>query len=222
MAGSKLRCSSRTANVVYPFTMNSRHSCSLLAALGFLMSLCPSAHATLLFTIQQSGSDVVETATGTVNLAALAGLGVTILGPQMVGAQAITVVGNSAVTKTFSGITGPASFGPGSTNVPGTTGGGYLLGINGNQGSLYVPNSYLSGSALSGTATYSNTTLATLGLTPGLYLYTWGSGASADSATVDIVASTPEPGSLWTTFAGFLLLAAVIRARPGLRLFNSR
>jgi hypothetical protein len=181
------------------------------------MFLSPGAHATLLFTIQQSGSSVFETASGSINLAALTGPSLTSLGPQIFGLQAVTVVGNSGVTEVFDGITGPVSFGPGATNVPGTTGAGDVVGINGNQGSIAVPNSYASGSALSGTATYSNTTLATLGLTPGLYMYTWGSGASADSATVDIVASTPEPGSCWTALSGGLFLAALRRRRPGLR-----
>ena len=46
---------------------------------------------------------------------------------------------------------------------------------------LLVPLGYVSGSPLTGTATWTNQTIAGMGFTPGSYLYTWGSGANADS-----------------------------------------
>jgi hypothetical protein len=39
---------------------------------------------------------------------------------------------------------------------------------------LSVPAGYVSGTALSDTAIYSGTTLAALGVTPGTYVWTWG------------------------------------------------
>ena len=43
---------------------------------------------------------------------------------------------------------------------------------------LNVPRGYVSGTALSDLAIYSGKTFATLGVTPGTYLWTWGAGAN--------------------------------------------
>jgi VPDSG-CTERM motif len=40
-----------------------------------------------------------------------------------------------------------------------------------------VPDNYVSGTALSDSATYNNVTLVTLFVTPGTYVWTWGDGA---------------------------------------------
>ncbi len=65
---------------------------------------------------------------------------------------------------------------------------------------MLVPPGYTSGDPLSGTATWPGTTFAGLGLTPGIYTWTWGSGADADSFVVDIgvplVTPIPEPSTL--------------------------
>jgi len=62
-------------------------------------------------------------------------------------------------------------------------------------GDLITPDGYISGSALSGTATWSGTTISSLGLTPGTYTWTWGTGPDADSLTVNI-GVVPEPSTL--------------------------
>src|SRR5262249_2258386 len=59
---------------------------------------------------------------------------------------------------------------------------------------LYVPGGYISGGPVSDSATFNNTTIANLGLTPGTYTWTWGSGAHADSFVVEITpARVPGP-----------------------------
>jgi LPXTG-motif cell wall-anchored protein len=53
------------------------------------------------------------------------------------------------------------------------------------------------GAHLSATDTYAGRTLGSLGLTPGIYKYTWGIGAHADSVAVQIgPAAVPEPSTL--------------------------
>jgi hypothetical protein len=84
---------------------------------------------------------------------------------------------------------------------------------------LLVPDGYVSGSALSGTAIWDAFTIASLGLTPGTYTYTWGTGAHTDNFTINIGA-VPEPSSL--VMAGAAMLAGVgawarrpANSRPG-------
>jgi hypothetical protein len=59
---------------------------------------------------------------------------------------------------------------------------------------LFVPEGYVSGTALSDTATYDSQTFSSLGVTPGTYKWTWGSAATADSFTLDVVVPAPLIG----------------------------
>jgi MYXO-CTERM domain-containing protein len=63
-------------------------------------------------------------------------------------------------------------------------------------GEVIVPGGYVSDTSIRDSATFDNTTIiAGLGLTPGTYVYTWGTGSNADSFTINI-SSVPEPSSL--------------------------
>jgi hypothetical protein len=95
------------------------------------------------------------------------------------------------------GITGPTSFGSGVLLTIASSGSGDEVGIDG-PFFLSVPLGYSSGAALSDTSTYDNATFASLGVTPGTYKWTWGTGAHADSFTLD--AAIPEP-STWAMMA---------------------
>ncbi len=95
-----------------------------------------------------------------------------------------------------------------------------MFAVIGYKNRIQLPGSYVSGAIFSSTLTWDNTTLAALGVTPGTYTWTWGSGDHADSATlyagVTPPAETPEPGSvllLSAGFAGFAGLAVCKRRR---------
>jgi hypothetical protein len=87
-------------------------------------------------------------------------------------------------------------------------------------GVVTVPYLYVSGTPLgTSTATWSNTTINGLGLTPGSYVWTWGTGANADTFTIDIAAGrvgspppVPEPATWAMILLGFAGLA-LARAR---------
>jgi hypothetical protein len=92
-------------------------------------------------------------------------------------------------------VTGPTSFGASNVITFASSGSGDPVDIVGENGILFVPNRYVSGNMLSDTSTYSNSTFSSLGVTPGTYEWTWGSGAHADSYTLQIgpTATVPAP-----------------------------
>jgi hypothetical protein len=143
----------------------------------------------LFFTMQEVGPDVVLSGTGTADLASL-----TLDGPYSHGGTFITpnqgffAVGTMASNGYYSGATlsSPVLFGSGSiTNADLST--GDVFGLNG-FGAVSVPAGY-SGGLLNGTATFTGTTFATLGVTVpgGPYLIQW--GASGVSETITLIVS---------------------------------
>jgi hypothetical protein len=71
---------------------------------------------------------------------------------------------------------------------------------------------YASGTSLSATDTFDGTTIAGMGLTPGIYNYTWGTGPG-QIFTINVA---PEPSTLLLggMAVGFGLIAAWRRRRP--------
>jgi hypothetical protein len=78
---------------------------------------------------------------------------------------------------------------------------------------LLVSDGYFSGSPLSGTATWAGTTIASMQLTLGTYLWTWGAGATADSFTLNI-GVVPEPSSSIITGCALTGRALCRRRQP--------
>ncbi len=177
-------------------------------------NLCaPAAWATYSVTLTQQGSNVVATGSGTLNLAGL-NLSFSESGVSFVTAN----IGEISIGPTtlepidvYEGFTGPKNFGTGGI-LTASSGSGDAAGIGGFIGELFVPHSYVSGTSLSDTATWDNQTFTTLGVTPGNYTWTWGSGASADSFMVDIKSTVPEPSS-FVLLALALGILALFRAR---------
>jgi hypothetical protein len=148
----------------------------------------PPAQAGYIETLEQVGSNVVATGSGTIDLAGLSRSesGFSAIANIVPSFASIFTGPSSASTDIYGLITGPTSFGSDISSQP-SSGSGNMVGINGGSNhSLYVPAGYVSESALSDTATYDSKTFASLGVTPGQYVWTWGSGTTADSFTLDI------------------------------------
>jgi len=178
----------------------------LCAATASLLILSQPAQAGYIVTLDQVGSNVVATGTGAIDLTGLTFQGTT---PEFAEMQAIFGIIGTGPTSTvnvdvYNGFTGPTSFGSGDAFFP-ITGSGDLVGIAGFSLALFVPHGYVSGAALSDSMTFNSATFASLGVTPGIYEWTWGTGAN-QNFTLDAVAPTvPDTGS---TF-GLLSLSVV-------------
>ncbi len=109
----------------------------------------------------------------------------------------------------FSSILGPSSIGSGAITHSASFGTGNIFGAFST--GVIVPSGYVSKSSLSGTSTYTGQTFATLGLTQGSYTWTWGSGPTADSLTVNIGA-VPEPSETLAV-AGLVCLGVAAMRR---------
>jgi hypothetical protein len=163
------------------------------------------AHANSIFTVTltQIGSNVVATGSGTIDLTGLDSFGSTMTGPELYPAHGIIGVGPFANEDFYAGLSGPGSFGPGFGGFPTTTSGNSVFledfGID-----VLVPHGYVSGTSLSGSATYSGT-LASLHATPGIYTWTWDSGANFFVLNVEKPTGvSPEPGSLLLIVTGLM------------------
>jgi hypothetical protein len=178
-----------------------------VAALGFAAVSAP-AEASVVIDMSEVGGNVVTTGSGTVDLTDLSFSSSGSDAGFVFASVGAVAVGSSGADDLYSGATGPASFGAGGFIIPfGQS--GDLLGLIANvaPAEILVPHGYVSGASLSGSSTYVGQTFASLGLTPGTYLYTWGSGPTADSLTVQIgPAAIPEPGSWGMMLLGFAAL----------------
>jgi hypothetical protein len=178
------------------------------AALALLLGGSGQARAEFIITFAQDGPDVDVTGTGSLNLTALtfdiAGSGVLGIIPRNTTVQ----IGTAGPLDDYRGISGPSSFGPGGIALTGS-GTGPIVGLF--EDLLVTPDGYVSGSSFTSSATFDNTTISGLGLTPGTYTWTWGSTANgtADDLKIVIPAATavPEPASLTLLGIGALGLA---------------
>jgi hypothetical protein len=200
-----------------------RLSISFLTAL--LLATSGPALAGLIITATQSGSDVVFSANGTLNVSDLTLIGSSnLLAGIDFGAEVLLGADPSG----FPAVNGYGS--PGQLTVPGpfgddlfttaSLGSGPRVGVAVSAFSgqtapaIVVPTGYVSGAPLSSTSTFSGKTFSSLRINPGIYTWSWGSGENADSLTLRIVPETRTVALL------ALALAALCAGRS--RRFTSR
>ncbi len=76
-----------------------------------------------------------------------------------------------------------------------------------------MPPGYLSGAALSDSMTFNNATFASLGVTPGTYLWSWGTGLPNQNFTLIIGGVGVPDGGSTVSLLGFALLGLVALRR---------
>jgi hypothetical protein len=161
----------------------------------------PTPSAPMTVTITEVGSNVVMTASGTIDLTGLT-LVDSNFGPIGGGGLGINtatfICGNSGTySTTYSGFTStPSNFGSGSYTPPPSSASGNYFGVimNGQPPFLLlVPTGYTSGTNITSTQTFNNTSLSTLGLTNGTYTYTWSGGSIDVVVGTGLGGPTPTP-----------------------------
>ena len=184
---------------------------ALVSLLG--LGITQSARANVIATINQVGTSVVGTGSGTVDLAGLTFVGSGSLAAGVNPSIAAFNAG-SGPFDVYSGVSGPTSFGIGGPSFPANSSTGNPVSIFGQVGELRLPQGYLTGGPLSGTFTFNNATFAGLGVTPGTYVWTWGTGVHADSFTLQIgPAGVPDAGSTLPLLSFALLGVAALRRK---------
>jgi len=184
-------------------------------AITWLFSVQPAQGFTV--TLEQVGSNVVATGSGAINLTGLTFSNISGGGAGIV-ANLGDVIMTSGSSDLYRGFTGPTNFGSGGAFGTNTFSGD-SVGISPDLGLLGVPLGYVSGAALSDSMTFNNETLASLGVTPGTYTWTWGAGLPNQNFTLIIGrAGVPDGGSTVSLLACALFgLAALRRKLPLLR-----
>jgi len=140
-------------------------------------------------TVSQVGPNVVWNGSGSFNLSALSFVGVGTTGAGFNGNQAIWAIGPNSVNNIdqYSGVTTyPSSFGTGGVGVTSTSGSTFGILTGGGGRLLYVPTGYVSNTTISGSATYSSQTISSMGLTPGVYTWSWGTGGNTSTLVMTI------------------------------------
>jgi hypothetical protein len=157
----------------------------------------------------------VATGSGAVNLTGLTKASTPFGGPSAIAANLgfiLTGAPSGGISDGYFGFTGPASFGSGDVFLP-NTGSGDLVGINGFLGFLFVPEGYVSVAALSDSMTFNNATFASLGVTPGTYVWTWGTGVNQNFTLQIGAAGVPDGGSTVSLLGSALLGLVALRRR---------
>ena len=178
-----------------------------IASLGAAMLIglsAPPARAGYVVDLTQQGSNVVATGSGAIDLTGLLfnGSGTTDAALFPLDGQIETgpAFPASAAVDSYLGVsTEPPSFGSGGFTEA-SSGSGDLVEIVSLVGFLAVPSSYVSDAPLSDTSTYDGATFASLGVTPGRYEWTWGSGVNQNFT---LVIGTPEPSTWAMMLLGF-------------------
>jgi PEP-CTERM motif len=181
-----------------------KRSMFCLIGLVLLFGGAGQARAEFIVTFSQQGNNVVATGSGSLNLTALRFAGEVTLLPGVTPSLGTTGVGPISQVDLYSVPSSPPTFGTGGAILANSGTGSTVGNINiSNELFINVPVGYLSGSSLSGSSTYDNTTISTLGMTPGTYTWTWGSAANGTADDLKIVipsashpSAAPEPASL--------------------------
>ena len=192
------------------------------AVAASLFSVRPAQGFTI--TLKHVGSNVVVTGSGAINLTGLTFVSGGLVATGSMGPSiALLVVADGTGLSQYTGFSGPSSFGPGTTIINASSDSGDSVSIIGAAvlpgPGIFLPAGYVSGTALSGSSTYNSATFASLGVTPGRYTWTWGTGLPNQNFTLQIGPGpgprVPDAGSTVSLLGCALFGLAALRRKLG-------
>jgi PEP-CTERM motif len=180
---------------------------ALAAMMAALLSAQP-AQAGYIVTLEQVGSDVVATGGGFIDLDGLTFFNNEAPSAAIFPSIAEIITGPTAPTalEVYQGFSGPQNFGGGSL-IFANSGRGDSVALDGRDSLLAVPQGFDPDNALSDISTYSGQTFSSLGVTPGTYEWTWGTGPNQNFTL--IIGEVPEPSTWAMMLLGFAGLGYV-------------
>ena len=198
--------------------------CSLMfsAVTASLFFVRPAQAFTV--TLKEVGSNVVATGFGAINLTGLTFVSGGFVATGSMGPSiALLAVADGSGLSQYTGFSGPSSFGPGTTIINASSDSGDSVSIIGAAvfpgPGIFLPAGYVSGTALSGSSTYNSATFASLGVTPGRYTWTWGTGLPNQNFTLQIGPGpgprVPDAGSTVSLLGCALFGLAALRRKLG-------
>jgi hypothetical protein len=188
----------------------------LSAVLLGTAAMATPAEAAYVINIEQVGNDVVATGSGSVDTSGLTFFGPvgTGTGPLIIPQAAIFGFGGGALPLYQFPDQGPTSWGVGPGASASSVTADVTVGVIGVANFIYLPAGYVSGSPLgTNIAIFANQTFASIGLTPGSYVYRLGASAASDTFTLNIGSPVPEPAGWALMIGGFAMIGAGMRRR---------
>ena len=188
---------------------------TLFAIAATLLFSVQPAQANFIETLRQVGTNVVATGTGAIDLTGLTLRFPATLSPVIVPSLPGIITGAPGTGAEFMGtISGPPNFGSGLTTFA-DSGVGQLAGVatSPSLDVIFVPFGYGNDTLLSDSATYNGATFASLGVTPGTYVWTWGTGPD-QNFTLEI-GTLPDGGTTVSLLGCALLSLLGLRRRLG-------
>lgn len=197
---------------------------ALTAAIA-LLAPCAAQATPYVVKLIQKGNNVVALGNGAIDLTGLTykSGGWVVSSDDVdpsIGDLSMGSVGSPGVL--YQGMSGPTSFGSGGLSNATSSSGGDLE-IFGSAGSypccsitgpaMWVPADYVSDTPMSNSATWDSANAASLGVTPGIYTWTWGAGTD-QRFILEAFTSVPEPAALGMLGFGLLLVGGFVRLRP--------